>query len=501
MPRRTTTFALSLSPRVPGTHAYRWLYGTLRTDILGGRLAPGTRLPGSRDLARQVGLARGTVVAAFEQLAAEGYVEGGVGSGTYVARTIPDDLLEVAQRSRAQPGERSSPRGRVSRYAARVTAFPGYEPRRSYAFRPNLPALDLFPTTLWAQIAGRRLRRVSARELMGCEPMGYRPLREAIADYLRVSRGVHCDWQQVAIVTGIQEALDLAARLLLDPGDRAAVEDPGYTAAALAFEAHGARVLALGLDEEGVEVVPARLRGTRLVYVTPAHQFPTGITMSLRRRLALLEWARGAGARIFEDDYDSEYRYAGRPVPAMQGLDESGRVLFAGSFSKVLFPSLRLGYLVLPPDLVDACDAAKSITARHPPMLEQTVLLDFIVGGHFGSHLRRMRETYSERLTELLREARRHLGGLLELSPVEAGLQTSGRLCAGLDEESAASAAAARGVEVVPLSRYSQGRMNFAGLQLGFAAIDLPEIRRGVCELAAALETMVKNPRRTPAGR
>jgi GntR family transcriptional regulator/MocR family aminotransferase len=489
MAKRSTSFALALPPRDPGVPAYRWLYAALRGGILAGRLPPGARLPGTRELAAQHGLARGTIVAAFEQLAAEGYVEGSVGSGTYVARTLPDDLLELARGARAGGGERRLPPARLSGYARRVRPFPGYELRRSHAFRPNLPAVDLFPTALWAQLAGRRLRRVSARDLLGCEPMGHRPLREAIVDYLAAARGVRCAVEQVAIVNGVQEALDLAARLVLDPGDRVGVEDPGYPGASLAFAAHGARVVPLALDDEGLALAPARLRGARLLYLTPAHQFPTGITMSLPRRLALLDWARGAGARIFEDDYDSEYRYSGRPVPAMQGLDESGRVLFAGTFSKVLFPALRLGYLVLPPDLVDACAATRSITARHPPMLEQTVLLDFIAGGHFGSHLRRMREIYAERLAALLAGAREHLAGRLELSPVEAGLQTSGRLLAGLDGEAAARAAAARGVEVVPLGRYARGPRTCEGLQLGFAAVDVREIRRGVRELAAALAT------------
>jgi GntR family transcriptional regulator/MocR family aminotransferase len=251
------------------------------------------------------------------------------------------------------------------------------------------------------------------------------------------------------------------------------------------IEAVGAKICAVPLDAEGMRVPDG---GARLVYVTPGHQFPTGTIMSLSRRLELLEWARRSGALIFEDDYDSEYRYSGRPVPAMQGLDRTGQVIFAGSFSKVLFPSLRLGYLVIPPDLVPRFEAAKSVATRHAPLLDQAVLCDFIAEGHFGRHLRRMREIYAERLTVLLETARQRLSGLLELSNVEAGLQTAGWLSGGLDAESAAQAAARRNVEVTPLRRYSRGPMTREGLQLGFAAVDAREIRRGVRDLAAALE-------------
>jgi GntR family transcriptional regulator/MocR family aminotransferase len=235
-----------------------------------------------------------------------------------------------------------------------------------------------------------------------------------------------------------------------------------------------------------------RWRDARLVHITPAHQLPMGMTMTLARRLELLEWARSRGALIFEDDYDSEYRYSGRPVPSLQGLDASGQVLFFGTFNKVLFPSLRLGYLVIPPDLVSHFAAAISLTRRHAPLLDQAVLCDFITEGHFGRHLRRMRQIYSERLAVLMESARGRLAGLLEISDVEAGLQTAGWLRVGIDGESATKAAAARGVEVTPLSRHSRGPMAREGLQLGFAAVDAAEIRRGVRELAIALESELR---------
>ena len=294
------------------------------------------------------------------------------------------------------------------------------------------------------------------------------------------------------ILSGTQEALDLAGRLILNPGDQVCVEEPGYPGAAMAFEALGAKICPAPVDSEGMELPGLSARRAKLVYVTPGHQFPVGTTMSLARRLQLLEWARRSGALIFEDDYDSEFRYAGRPVPALQGLDRQGLVIFSGSFSKVLFPSLRLGYLVLPPDLVEQFAAAKSVLNRHAPPFEQTVLCDFIVEGHFGRHLRRMREVYAERLSVLMESARRRLAGLLELSSVEAGLQTVGWLQPGIDSRAARRAAEARKVEVIPLRVYSRGPVQREGLQMGFAAVDVQEIRRGVQQLAIALEELAR---------
>jgi GntR family transcriptional regulator/MocR family aminotransferase len=488
MAKRTTAFELMLPVREPVTPAHRWLYSALRSEILEGRLRPGARLPGTRDLAGQYGLSRGTIVNAFEQLKSEGYLEGSVGSGTYVSKLLPEELLQVTRETRGRPPVQRQRRRSVSDYGRRVTLFSGLENRPTRAFRTDLPALNLFPIELWMQITTRRLRRASTNLLLGCDPLGYQPLREAVADYLCTSRGVKCVPAQVAIVSGVQEALDLVARLFLNPGDRVCMENPGYPGAAIVFEAVGAKICESCVDDEGMELRDASLYGARLVYVTPAHQFPLGITMSLRRRLELLEWARKSGALIFEDDYDSEFRYSGHPVPALQGLDRYGLVIFAGTFNKVLFPSLRLGYLVIPLDLTSYFAATRSVTSRHAPLLDQAVLCDFITEGNFGRHLRRMRELYAERLSVLMESSRQRLAGLLKISNIDAGLQTVGWLRNGLAAESVAKAAAAREVEVTPLSRYCRGRMAREGLQLGFAAVDAAEIRRGVRELAVALE-------------
>jgi len=489
MPKRTTSFVLTLSSKNSKTSAYRWLYESLRGEILEGRLRPGTRLPATRDMAMQYGLARGTIVNAYEQLKSEGYAEGSVGSGTYVSKILPDELLQVRRVPGTVP-KQSKTKRRFSEYGRRVVPFPSFEIRPTRAFRANQPALDLFPMDLWTQISARRLRRVSTGLLLGSSPMGYRPLREAVADYLNASRGVKCVSEQVAIVSGVQEALDLAARLFLDPGDRVYMENPGYVGATIVFKSVGAKISAVSLDEEGI-ALRRQLRGAKLIYVTPGHQFPLGITMSLARRLELLEWAHRAGALIFEDDYDSEYRYVGRPVPALQGLDRHGLVLYAGTFSKVLFPSLRLGYMVIPQDLVDSFSAIKSVTSRHAPVLEQAVLCDFITEGHFGRHIRRMREVYAERLSVLLECGRERLKGMMEISSIEAGLQTVGWLQNGLKAEEVAKAGLEQEIEMIPISSYTQGSFSSEGLQLGFAAVDTAEIRRGVRELGGLLEKLL----------
>src|SRR5947209_16005156 len=378
MPRETTAFALSLPAPPQGGSLYRWLYGELRAAILDGRLRPGARLPATRDLASAYHLSRATIVTAFDQLRSEGYVEGRTGSGTYVSEVLPEQLLQVGRLRQ----EKRLPHRRVplSSYARRLQPFQSSTPRPLRAFRANQPALDLFPTTLWAQVASRRLRRVSANLLAGGEALGYRPLREAVAEYLNTSRGVKCSAEQVLIVSGAQQALDRTARVLLNPGEPVWIEEPGYPGAAVVFHAAGAKICPVPVDEEGLDWERGLRRHSRarLVYVTPAHQFPLGVTMSLRRRLALLEWARRSGTLIFEDDYDSEYRYSGRPVPALQGLDRSGVVIFAGSFTAVLFPALRLGYLVVPPERVGIFAAGEAVSTHDPPLLEQAILYDFI---------------------------------------------------------------------------------------------------------------------------
>ncbi|HWZ98390.1 MAG TPA: PLP-dependent aminotransferase family protein [Candidatus Dormibacteraeota bacterium] len=490
MSKRSTSFQLALPPQSGSVPAYRWLYSAIRQQILDGGLRPGSHLPSTRELARLYRLSRGTIVAAFDQLRSEGYLEGTIGSGTRVSKTLPEDWLNVRHREIPRENKNVRRQSHLSRYGKNVTLFGGYGNRPTRAFRSNVPALDEFPMELWTQISSRVLRRASTQHLLGCDSMGYKPLQQAIVEYLAASRGVKCQPDQIAVVSGIQEALDLTARLFLDRGDRVCMEAPGYVGAARVFEAAGAKLIHLELDSEGMKLPQRNTRFVRLVYVTPGHQFPLGTTMSLSRRLELLDWANFSGAMIFEDDYDGEFRYSGHPIPALQGLDRSSCVLYAGSFSKVLFPSLRLAYLVVPEALVDRFTAAKSITTRHAPLLDQAVLCEFIENGHFARHIRRMRELYAARLAALLQSAREELSGLLEVSPIEAGLQTVGWLQNGIQEKAAARAAKAYNVDVTPLGIYRSKPLARPALQLGFAGVNPREIRRGVRDLARALSSL-----------
>lgn len=486
MPRRCESHSLVLPPRRSGETAGRWLTRCLRDEILEGRLRPGARLPATRDLAAQYGLSRGTIVSAFDELKTEGYLQGAVGSGTRVQAVLPDDLLS-ARGSAAPPPRRVLPLS-FSAAARRASLLGTLDPLPARAFRANQPDLELFPTSLWAQLAARRWRRATAADLLGTPALGHPPLREAIADYLRTSRGVRCQAEQVVVVSGVQESLALATQLLVEPGDAVAFEDPGYTGAKRIFESVGARLCPLAVDAEGLQLPPRRWP-LRLIYCTPAHQFPLGMAMSLSRRLALLERARILRCPIFEDDYDSEYRYAGRPLPSLQGLDRDGLVFFAGSFNKVLFPSLRLGYLVVPPTAVERVTALRSVAVRQSSSLvDQAILTDFIVAGHFGRHLRRMREIYAQRLQVLQECVRSRLAGALELSPFEAGLQTAARLSPKVSVPRLIARAAARRVELESLADYALRPLDRPGLLLGFAAVAESELRRAVRELAALLE-------------
>jgi GntR family transcriptional regulator/MocR family aminotransferase len=478
-----------LDDRSP-TPFYRQLYDRLRDAILSGRLAAGTQLPATRTLAQDLGVSRNTVLNAFEQLIAEGYVESRVGSGTYVSRVLPDDLLQVAAASaapRPAPDDRS-PSQRGALLAATPVSI-SRDTGNPRAFRPGLPAFDLFPFELWSRLVARHWRRASPGLLSYGDPAGYRPLREAIAAYLTAARGVRCALEQVIVVAGSQQGLDLAARVLLDPGDAVWIEEPGYIGARGALSSAGARLIPVPVDQEGLDVAAgmARSAAARMVYVTPSHQYPLGVTMSLARRLALLEWARRARAWVLEDDYDSEYRYTGRPLPALQGLDTEHRTVYLGTFSKVLFPSLRLGYLVVPADLVDAFTAARALADRHGPLVEQAAIADLMHEGHFARHIRRTRALYAERQAILLDAAKRELAGMVEVAAAEAGMHLVGWLPEGMSDAEASRKAARHGVDAPPLSAYALEPVRRGALLLGYAAVGEAEIRAGVRRLRAAL--------------
>lgn len=497
MPKRRAvvtigTLGLDRGSSVP---LHRQLYDGLREAILTGRVRPGARLPSTRTLAADLGASRNTVLAAFGQLLAEGYLEGRVGAGTTVASTLPETLLRA--HPQAARAERPGRRPRLSRRGALLVSTRAALARGASTarpFRPGLPGLEFFPFDLWSRLIARRWRRVPRQLLDYGDPGGYAPLREAIAAYLREARAVRCETEQVIVVTGAQQAVDLAARVLLDPGDTAWIEDPGYPGARGALIAAGIRLVPVPVDAEGLDVRHGARRapGARLVYVTPSHQYPLGVTMSLHRRLELLEWASRSGAWILEDDYDSEYRYAGRPLAALQGLDPTGRVIYAGTFSKVLFPSLRLGYLVVPSELTEAFMAARALADRQSPSVTQAALADFIDGGHFARHIRQTRALYAERQDVLVQAVRRSLGGLLEVMPAEAGMHLVGWLPDGVDDRDAARAALGQKVDVPPLSGFRAGparRGERGGLILGYAAYTPREIDEACVRLGAALAT------------
>lgn len=473
------------------TPLYRQLYDSLRRAILAGQLAPGTRLQSSREMAAELKVSRNTVVNAFEQLLAEGYLEGQVGSGTYVSRALPEDLLNVKSVTRRL----TRAAGGAPELSAQGKTFASFTsdalraPDVVRPFQPGISALDHFPFDTWSKLTSKHWRRPADGLLSYGEAQGYAPLRRAIASYLGLSRAVRCTPEQVIVVDGAQMAFDLVARVLLDPGDAAWIEEPGYTGARTALEAAGARLVHVPVDAEGLDVAAgARLEPrARLIYVTPSHQFPLGMTMSLPRRLALLGWASRAGAWVVEDDYDSEYRYEGRPLASLQGLDNDGRVIYVGTFSKILFPSLRLGYMVAPASLVEPLVAARSTAGRQSPSVEQAVLTDFIEEGHFGRHIRRMRTLYRERQTALVKALRREAEDIFEVEPSAAGIHLVVWLPEGVDDREVSREALARGVEARPLSLFYAQRPRRGGFELGYAAFNESEIRRGVVQLAAAV--------------
>lgn len=485
------------------------LYEGLRAAILAGRLPPGTRLPSSRALADEYGIARQTIVLAYQRLLDEGYAAGRVGAGTYVSETL--SLQPAAQPHVPASAAPSVVPLATSAWAGRARSIvdslaePPLPTSPTYDFRPGVPDWDAFPHVRWRRLLARRWRQAPSEPALGQygDPAGYRPLRDVLAAYLSRSRGLRCTADDVIIVTGSQQALDLLARVRLNPGDDAAIEEPGYASARAIFVAAGARLAPVPVDESGLRVdaledLPAntdarRPKAPKLLYVTPSHQYPLGVTLALARRLRLLEWASRSGAVVVEDDYDSELRYAGAPLPALQGLDERGCVAYVGSCSSVLFPPLRVGWIVAPPALRAPLIAAKWLADRQTSTLDQQVLADFIAGGDFARHLRRSRALYGARREALVEAARRHLPIACRLTGDAAGLHTPLLLPPGVDEQAVVRAAAGRGVGVEPLGHsYANPSAAPPGLLLGFAPMDESAIDRGLRRLGAALRDALR---------
>ncbi|MEP7064912.1 MAG: PLP-dependent aminotransferase family protein [Gemmatimonadota bacterium] len=509
--RRTNTRVADAAPLlVPLDFAsraplHRQIYDGVRAGILAGRLAAGMRLPSTRVLATELGVSRNTVVLAFDQLVAEGYLNARRGGGTRVRATMPDSLISVRAGRRAPhvvretarpPNERRS--HLPARFAEIVARNPEFASRREGAPAPfalGMPAIDAFPSKLWSRLTARRWRTGSVY-LGHAATAGDDALRNAIASYVTSARGARCSPEQIFIVSGAQQALDLAARVLIDPGDAAWMEDPGYSGARAALAGAGARVIDVPLDDEGMDVAAGERAApdARVAYVTPSHQFPLGTVMSASRRLSLLNWAHRVSGWVLEDDYDSEFRYAGRPIPCLQGLDAerggTARVLYIGTFSKTLAPTLRLGYLIVPLELVDAFRIARAIAGGHSPTLEQSVLADFIGEGHYVRHVRRVRALCAERQQALLAAARTELGDAMRLAPDAAGLHMVGWLPSSVSDTLAARSAAKAGIDVSALSLYSSVAAIPGALLLGYAAFDEKEIRNGIRKLSGALSAL-----------
>jgi len=461
------------------------IYDIVRRGVLDHTLVAGQRLPSSRVLAQELGISRITVTLAYERLIAENYLSARGGSGTFVEKTVDRPLLPPASPEHVQrhvPGLSTRGEG-IAGGAAGLGQHTG-------AFVPGVADASLFPFHLWRRLVSRHLGK-SNLALSGYakDGAGFLPLREAIASYLKASRGVRCDIEQVVIVSGSQQALDLTTRILLDPGDAVCIEDPGYLGARHAFTGAGAQLIPIAIDDEGLQIATAmeHKQDIRLVYATPSHQYPMGVTMSLTRRLALLEWATRKGMWIVEDDYDSEYRYTGRPLATLQGLDHTGRVIYMGTFSKVLLPSLRLGYLVVPPALVETFVQARSLADRHSPSMDQAILAQFINEGHFTRHIRRMKKLYMERQALLMEAARRELHGALDIPPTPAGLHVVGRLDPKLKDRDVSQLAQQLGVDTPPLSAYCLQHSPLNGLVLGYAGIAPEDIQTGMQHLARAI--------------
>jgi len=499
--KRAGELELALGPRPAGTSLQRWLCAELRAAILAGRIPPGGRLPSSRDFARQQGISRGTVVTVYEQLVAEGYLDGTTGSGTTVAASLPIATATISPTAAApsfpnpaRPTAASAPATAIplSRQG-RLLAQSPFSSREGQVlarpFGPNQPDLKAFPHAIWHRLSNRHSRSLRPDDMGYGEPAGHLPLRRAIAEHLRYSQRIACHADQVMILASAQQALDLCARLLLDPGDTALVEDPGYPGAARVFALGGARIQGLPVDAQGLCTdTLADYPAARLAYVTAAHQSPLGGTLPLERRLALLAWAEAGNGVIIEDDYDGEYRFHGAPLPAMKSLDRNGRVIYTGTFSKLLFPALRLAYVVVPDGLTEAFAAAISLTCRHLPLLQQAVLADFIAEGHFARHLRQMRRLYGERAACFEAECRQQLDGLLNVLPITTGLDATALLPRQADDRAVAAALVQWGIEARPISFYSLHQQPAPpGLVLGFSAFGEDAIRRGVATMEQVL--------------
>lgn len=473
------------------------LYACLRAAILRGTIAPGTQLPASRVLAQELGVARNSVLYAYEQLAAEGFVSGSR-QGTVVADVGLALHAQATAQAQAQALAHDAYRPRLSRRASNIGrpaddhSDSDDEPR---AFVPGLPALDVFPMRQWRRCLERAWRSVDSIRLDFMSLGGHLALREAIANYVRVSRGVRCDASHVVVTDGTQSSLDLCARTLADVGDTAWMEDPGYGGAQAAFQCADLRVVPVPVDADGLAPQPTLWHEAppKLIYITPSHQYPLGSVMSLERRLMLLQAASACGAWIVEDDYDSEFRHHGTPLASLQGLAPDAPVVYLGTFSKVMFPALRIAFIVAPPALAHQLVKVASRLMPMGRLAEQIALAEFIDSGNFTQHLRRMRKLYGERREALLSALQRHMSGLLTVSAGAGGMHLSARLDVPVDDVAVSEAARAHGLTLRPLSPFCIGapaRRAYNGFVLGYGAVGAQHMDAAVLRMRGVIEAM-----------
>jgi len=495
---RTTLNAAALLPRsaslpdfvqrqfdpLSGLPHHRQLYGILQAGIRDALLPAGLKLPPSRVLAESLGIGRNTVVHVYEQLALEGYVQAGVGRGTYVAAIGP----RLVDRAPPRPRRSAAPL-RLSGRGERTVSQAGASPRQWGAFAPGVPEVRMFPAQLWSRLQARAWRNAAPAQLSYATGAGDPALRQAVADYLQGTRGVVCSAEQVVITSGTQQSLWLIAQLLADLGDEVWLEDPGYWGARSVFGAAGLAGVPVAIDAEGLAPSPEQLRKPpRLMFVSPSHQYPTGALMSHSRRRQLLDYAAVHGVWVVEDDYDSEFRYGTRPLPALQGLDEHHRVVYLGTFSKTLFPAMRLAYLVVPPDLVEGFARALNELFREGQMLQQAVLARFLAEGHYASHIRRMRAVYGARHDALIAAIRHEFGETLPIIGGDAGLHLVLGLPPRVDDHAVVQQGLRAGIATRPLSMYQMRKTRPArGLLLGYAAVPEEEIGPNFALLAKAV--------------
>ncbi len=492
---------VSLSDRtVSNVPKHRQIYERMRQAVLKGELPAKSRIPSSRSLAAQLGVSRMTVVNAYDQLFAEGYLVGKIGAGTFVAGELPEGLLQMPEMRAVKTTAVFSRELNLSRQGRQMVGdldalLCEHSANRFVPFQNGLTAIDSFPFDTWARIAARWNRHAPPKTLASGDLAGFFPLREAIAAHLKSARGVRCQPEQVIITAGAQQALALISSVFLEPGDEVWIEDPGYTSARSLFSLSRTKLIPVPVDEDGLDFKAAfeQSKNPKLIYVTPSHQYPLGATMSVARRLSLIETARKAGAWIIEDDYDSEYRYSGHPLASLQGLDQNGRVLYVGTFSKTIFPSLKLGCLVVPPDLIDVFSAARMINGAHSPLIDQAVLAEFISEGHFARHVRRMRTLYEARQKVLIEEVERKLKGLLEMKADDAGMHLVGWLPDNIDDREVALKANEVNLRLSPISDHSINEYPRNGFVFGYAAFDERQIRGGVAKLTEILTEMARN--------